>query len=87
MALLIIILVCYLAHIFWRSALSTTRIVDIEDGVYQVYTCGQSIGYCTTQLLVATVFLDFLGILTRWLGAYFSQSNRIIVNWLGFFFL
>lgn len=73
MTLLIVVLVCYLANIFWESILSTIRIVIIviEGDVEQIYPCSWSTGYCIIRLSVTTIALGFLKVLTKKLGAHF----------------
>ena len=85
MVFLIIVSIDYLAYIFFRSVLLTSRIVIVEEDIHQIYTYGLSTGYFTTQLLVAKIVLAFLSVINGELSGYFYQS-RLIFSWLDFMF-
>lgn len=69
-AFLIAFPTCYLAHIFWKSVLTTTKTV-IRSGVNQIYTSGEDTSYCMTQLSVTTITLNFTRVSTESLGTCF----------------
>lgn len=69
--LLITVLARYLAHIFLKSILPTTKIIIVRDDIYQIYTCDWNTSYCITWLSVMTIALSFLKVLTGKLGIYF----------------
>ena len=85
MTLLIIVLTRYLTYVFWECILTITRVV-VGGDIYQVYICGQSTGYCITQLWVATISSSFLRIWARGLGICSCQDSRLTISRLGLFF-
>lgn len=84
-ALLIVIPIRYLAHVFQESVLIITKIV-VRGDIDQVCTGTQSTGCCMTQLLVAIIFSDFSRILAGGLSVCSCQGSRLIVSWFGFLF-
>lgn len=67
MVFLIVVLIYYLAHAFWKFIVIIIRIVVvvIESTLDQVYTYGLDTGYYITQLLVAMIALGFLKVQTK----------------------
>ena len=83
-AFCITVLICYLIHVLWEFILTTTRVVG--NSVDQVYINGWGIDYCSTQLLIATIFSNFLKFPTRKLGGCFCRGDGLTISRFGFFF-